>query len=387
MRHYTMKKLAAVCDISAGNTAPQDIAFFKNGSFPFFRTRDIGKIHLGTIYKSQDLINARAAKSMRLFPKGTILFPKSGASASLNHRVKMGVGGYVVSHLATIKANNDYLTDDFLLYYLMTIDAKSLLKNNSYPSLNISDLSELTIPIPSLSVQKRIAERLDKVQELIAKQKEQITKLDLLIKSRFIDMFGDPIINSKNLKTVKLDTVADINPRYVGRGDFSNVSFVPMEAVSEQGRLITSYIKTFAEVYKGFTPFREGDILWAKITPCMQNGKGCIVRNLKNGVGFGSTEFHVIRANPEFVNVQFLFFILHSATFRQRAALFMTGSAGQKRVPSTYLSSWNVILPPIDLQSQFANFVKSVEQQKEVFSSRLSHLETLYKSLMQEYFG
>lgn len=119
----------------------------------------------------------------------------------------------------------------------------------------------------------------------------------------------------------------------------------------------------------------------------MQNGKGCIAQNLKNGVGFGSTEFHVIRANLDLLNVQFLFFILHSTPFRQRAARFMTGSAGQKRLPASYLASWNVILPPLSLQTQFANFVESVEQQKEVFSSRLSHLETLYKSLIQEYFG
>ena len=384
MRHYTTKKLAAVCDISAGNTAPQDMAFFKNGSFPFFRTSDIGKIHLGTIYKSQDLINARAAKSMRLFPKGTILFPKSGASASLNHRVKMGVAGYVVSHLATIKANNDYLTDDFLLYYLITIDAKSLLKNNSYPSLNISDLSELTIPIPSLSVQKWIVERLDKVQELIAKQKEQIAKLDLLIKSRFLDMFGDPLSNPKKWPSRRMGDIFKITsggtPSRKKSEHFENGTIPWVKTGDLNVPYLThtdEYITEIGLQNSSAKLFPVGTVLLAMYGATI--GAVSIL-----GIEACSNQACAAFLPVDTISPIYLYFFL----FLQKQHFIKLGVGGaQPNISGEILKRERILYPPAVLQTQFANFVKSVEQQKEVFSTRLSHLEVLYKSLMQEYFG
>lgn len=100
-------------------------------------------------------------------------------------------------------------------------------------------------------------------------------------------------------------------------------------------RLLT---RPLSEVQRGYTPFAEGDILWAKITPCMQNGKSCIVRGLQNGIGFGSTEFHVIRPSDESVSTEFLWEFVNQETLRRVATYAFTGSAGHQRVPDSFLA-------------------------------------------------
>ena len=116
------------------------------------------------------------------------------------------------------------------------------------------------------------------------------------------------------------------------------ISFVPMQSVSEQGDIDTTAVRTYEEVQKGFTYFSEGDVLFAKITPCMENGKGAIARGLKNSVGFGSTEFHVLRPKAEVCNSEWIYAITSFSKFRQDAARKMTGSAGQRRVRSARLT-------------------------------------------------
>src|SRR4051794_9532702 len=96
---WEVKKLADIAQIGAGNSAPQDDAFFRNGSHPFFRTSDVGQIKIGRIHSSADMLNEVGIKKLKKFPTGTILFPKSGSSTFLNHRVIMAVYGYVSSHL------------------------------------------------------------------------------------------------------------------------------------------------------------------------------------------------------------------------------------------------------------------------------------------------
>lgn len=157
--------LAEVAAVGAGNPAPQDKADFEGGSLPFIRTSDVGQIRFGEIATSADLVNERCAKRLRLVPAGTVLFPKSGASTFLNHRVITAVEAYVSSHLATITARSDRLDSRFLLYALSLVRAQDLLPENSYPSLNLSLLGSATIPLPTLDEQKRIVAVLDEAFE------------------------------------------------------------------------------------------------------------------------------------------------------------------------------------------------------------------------------
>lgn len=165
---YPIVELGDVANISSGDSAPQEPDLFKDGTFPFFRTSDVGNVHLSdNLISTRDYLNEEGVKRLKLFKKGTILFPKSGASTFLNHRVMMGVDGYVSSHLATIKANNEKVLDKFIYYLLVKIDAKSLTPDQAYPSLKISDVSKIKIPLPPLDVQKEIVEQIEVKQKIL----------------------------------------------------------------------------------------------------------------------------------------------------------------------------------------------------------------------------
>jgi len=168
---WEIKKLGEVAVVSSGNSAPQKEELFENGIYPFIRTSDVGQIRKGFIRFCNDYLNEDGVKGLKLYKKGTILFPKSGASTFLNHRVMMEIDGYVSSHLATIKGNNSIIDDRFLLYFLTTIDARNLMQDIAYPSLKTSEISLIPIPYPPLPEQQRIVAILDEAFAAIAKAK------------------------------------------------------------------------------------------------------------------------------------------------------------------------------------------------------------------------
>ena len=151
---------------------------------------------------------------------------------------------------------------------------------------------------------------------------------------------------------VKLHEIAEINPRLdkSAYADELTVSFVPMLAVEAgTGVIDVSHVRPFHEVKKGYTHFQENDVLFAKITPCMENGKMAVVPLLKNKIGFGSTEFHVLRTSNR-VSEQYIFYFVSSQLFRKNAEHNMTGAVGQRRVPATWLANEYVLLPPLPEQ-------------------------------------
>ena len=149
-----------------------------------------------------------------------------------------------------------------------------------------------------------------------------------------------------------------INPStsFYGYESDTSVTFVPMEKVSaEYGEADLSLGKTVAGA-KGYTRFRDNDLIWAKITPCMENGKSAVVNNLKEGVGCGSTEFHVFRA-LEGINIHYIHALLRLKTLREHAALHFTGSAGQQRVSSEFFKELIIPKPPIEKQTEIADYI------------------------------
>ena len=156
-----MLRLDRVAEVGSGNSAPQDKELFIGGYLPFVRTSDVGAIHIGSIETSRDLLTPTGAKGLTLQPSGTILFPKSGASTFLNHRVILIRDAYVSSHLATIKANNELALDRYLFYFLQTIDARDLCQDQAYPSLNRDQIARIEVPLPPLEKQRKIVEKLD----------------------------------------------------------------------------------------------------------------------------------------------------------------------------------------------------------------------------------
>ena len=286
--------------------------------------------------------------------------------------------------LLKLKSNKEKISIKYLYYFLNTVK----LPSDGY-SRHFKYLKQIVIPVPKLDIQMKIVKCMDKANELIDKRKEQIKTLDELIKSQFIEMFGDPFNDAKGFGTNKLGEVTGVNPK---KAEIKNldkellVSFVPMDRVGEKGEFNPEVSKSIGEVYSGFTYFRENDVLFAKITPCMENGKGAVAVNLSNGIGFGSTEFHVLRPLREKSNSYWIYHLTTLIEFRRLAERKMTGSAGQKRVPTDFLNNIRVVVPPIELQNQFADFVKQVDKLKFEMENSLKELEDNFNSLMQKAF-
>lgn len=186
------------------------------------------------------------------------------------------------------------------------------------------------------------------------------------VQSQFIEMFGNPLSSKQKNELKKLGECCSINPRRpnINLHDTDKVSFVPMSAVSENGHLVDMIDEEYGKVKKGFTYFENNDVLFAKITPCMENGKGAIAHGLTNGIGMGSTEFHVLRPIDEISSPYWLLALTQMPVFRERAAKNMSGTGGQKRVGASYLEHFMVGLPSIEEQHHFEAIYKQADKSK-----------------------
>ena len=161
---------------------------------------------------------------------------------------------------------------------------------------------------------------------------------------------------------IPLSHLAYINPntRLSYQDKEMLISFVPMESINEIYAEITDNKNCFIAESKGFTRFQEGDLLWAKITPCMENGKSAIAKDLINGYGCGSTELHVIRPKNDNLLVGYIHSLLHMKIVRQTAKLYFGGSAGQQRVATDFLENFNVPLPSYTKQQEIVDYIADI---------------------------
>lgn len=184
---------------------------------------------------------------------------------------------------------------------------------------------------------------------------------------------------------VPLEEVCDVNPRQIGPDDpATEVSFIPMPAVSDVDGIILSHeSRPYSKVAKGFTRFRDGDVIFAKITPCMENGKIALARELTSGIGCGSTEFHVLRARSPLLPA-YLWRFLRQERFRQEAQQQMTGAVGQRRVPPEFLKKAPIPLPPLAKQQDIVAKLDSIFSRTKDISLALSNVPKLIERYRQK---
>ncbi|RQQ24573.1 restriction endonuclease subunit S [Burkholderia stagnalis] len=191
-------------------------------------------------------------------------------------------------------------------------------------------------------------------------------------------------------QTKTIAEVCEVNPRLPrdhGIDDGQLVSFVPMAAIDElSGAIRDRQVRPFAEVRKGYTHFKNGDVLFAKITPCMENGKAAVASDLVGGLGFGSTEFHVLRAK-EMVLPEWLFYFVRRPSFRSEAKRNFTGTAGQQRVPTTFLSSVMIPVPPLDEQRRIVDLLSRAEGIVRLRREAQTKAQAIIPALFVDMFG
>ncbi|HMK61067.1 MAG TPA: restriction endonuclease subunit S [Dissulfurispiraceae bacterium] len=263
----------------------------------------------------------------------------------------------------------------------------------------------LEVPVPPLPVQQSIVELWTKTQEEIESMRAKIETIEKDLSSNALGKAGielfplrkrtvsfsidwkdierwgvefnrwewkiSELLLSSKYPMVVLSDEAFINPTdNYSLTDDKLVSFIPMEAVSDKtGELVTPQTRKYREVKNGYSRFRDNDVIWAKITPCMQNGKCAVVRNMENGIGIGSTEFHVIRTkNIDRLIPDYIWILLRLDHLRHTAQRYFIGSAGQQRVPYEFLSNLYIPLPPVEIQKTIIRDV--IEAQSDIMSMR-----------------
>ena len=377
-----MARLDSICKLNMGQS-PDSSSYNENGKgMPFFQgNADFGVVH--------PTVRVWCDAPTKIAHNGDILISVRAPIGALNiadTECCIGRG------LAALTVDDTVCDKQYLWYGIASKvdELNSKGTGSTFKAISKNVLAETQIPLPTIDMQRQIALKLDNVCNLISLRKQQLSKLDELVKSRFIELFGMPGSDDFGWGLMPLGNACHINPKKsqdVRLVSGLEVSFVPMPAVTERGEIDATTIKEYDEVKTGFTYFTENDVLFAKITPCMENGKGAVARGLCNGIGFGSTEFHVLRPISGKTNPYWLYMLTAFPQFREDAANNMTGSAGQRRVPASFLENYRIAVPPMELQEQFAAFVEQTDKSKLAIQQSLEKLETLKKALMQKYFG
>jgi type I restriction enzyme S subunit len=308
--------------------------------------------------------------------QGDILFGKAasvGKIALINTDVKFSVW----SPLALIKPKLEEIKPKFLEYSLksnyLQYETNIRSTKNTQKNISMDDINNLSVILPPLKEQRVIVGFLDRetgrIEELIEKKENLIELLeekrqatisqavtkgldsDVEMKDSGIEWLGEI---PKHWELGRLKFYIKLNPTKTeikSNSDDLEATFLPMKNIYEDGSIDTSEEKLVGEVGSRFTYFSEGDVLLAKITPCFENGKSAIAENLKNKIGFGTTEVQVLRTNNN-SNRVFIYYLINSDEFMKLGESRMTGSAGQKRVPTKFIKNFRQGFPPLEEQKK-----------------------------------
>lgn len=326
----------------------------------------------------------------KLFHKGQILFGRR--RAYLKKAAVAPFDGVCSGDITVIAAKPERLLTELLPFiisndaffdYAMEKSAGSL-----SPRVKWAQLAEYEFDLPELEEQQKLANLLWAMERTRKAYQDLLIQADELVKSQFVEMFGELGTDNHGWGLTTLGKCCVLNPtRPRGISPDLQVSFVAMPSVTEKGEIDSSIVKPYSEASKGFTYFEERDVLFAKITPCMENGKGCVATGLTNGIGGGSTEFHVLRPISGVSNPYWLYCISIMPKFRKNARKVMTGTGGQLRVPISFIDSQPITLPPIDLQDQFEEFYHETDKSKLAIRQALESLEKSRSAIMTKVFG
>lgn len=315
------------------------------------------------------------------FYKGDIIF---GRRRAYQRKTALATtDGICSAHAMVLRAKEEVVDSNFLPFLFHSkqfIDmAITISVGGLSPTINWKDISKQEFLLPPKDEQKRLAELLWAADEMIEKEKKELEILKDQIQVYINDncnIIGKPKIPFSNL--------VNVNP--TTRITEKEVSLITMTDISEEGELL-NHEKVVVSDYKskGLTPFQENDILFAKITPCMENGKGSIARGLYNGKGLGSTEFHVLRPKAA-TDLYFCYYLTMSKRFRKLAERQMTGSAGQKRVQAEFFDFYKLYAPDIEQRKIIGDKLYEIDCSIAIVKNQISLSQQLKQELINKIF-
>lgn len=261
------------------------------------------------------------------------------------------------------------------------------------PRTSWKALKDFEFPLPPIEEQKRIAEILWAMDDAVEKWISVSLPVQRLSHVFSVNNF---LLHEARKKEPNIPDgwtigpitkLVHIDPRMPRElSDDLDVSFVPMESVLETGGISSKEDKKLGEVRRGYTYFAEGDILFAKITPCMENNKGAIAEGLTNGIGMGSTEFFVLRPRKD-SDRYFVYFLSMSKTFRQKAERWMQGSAGQRRVPRDFFEKRSIVIPPQAERKRIGMILRSLDARIKEANQHIQLMNNARMTLLNSFFN
>ena len=391
-----MAKLGEVCDFYAGTGFPNEYQGRVTGKYPFYKVGDISKnvlegnreLKICANYVDEEVVQKLKGS---ILPPKTIVFAKIGEALKLNRRAITSCECLVDNNVMGIKAQNSRLNDEYLFYWLQNLNLSDYSESTTVPSVKKSRLQNIEIKVSPLEEKEKVVSTLNKLSDLILARKKQLSKLDELVKARFVEMFGDFEFNPKEFQVYHLCELCDVGSSKRIYQEEQSISGIPFLKVADLNELIDTgkySCSTFIPLeryeqllYKELTP-TENDIL---ITSRGTLGKCYIVQSddefyFQDGMISWLSNF-----SPKVSSIYISY--LFAQPYIQKQIESLQAGSTVAYLSITMLKKINVILPPKKLQDDFATFVKHVDQQKQTVQQSLEKLELMKKALMQEYFG
>jgi type I restriction enzyme S subunit len=293
-------------------------------------------------------------------------------------------------HIARIRITDINVAADYVFHFLSQFKIRkyygSITTGQAYPQISLNQVRDTRIPLPPLPEQRAIATALSdmdalitSLDRLIAKKREikQATMQQLLTgRTRLPGFSGN--------ESAKLGDFFELNPHKTYLNNTDLVTFIGMEDISENGHILNQNMMPLSSIKKGLTFFEHNDVLIAKITPCFENGKGACLDTLETKSGFGSTEFHVLRAKKNAIP-RYIFYQTQAVEFRQRLEAEMIGTAGQKRVPAQAIIDYPLpVLHLIEEQTAIATILSDMDTEIAALEQKRNKTHALKQGMMQE---
>ena len=392
-----MAKLGEICDVRDGtHDSPEYLEF----GFPLVTSKNIcdGRIDFSTTNYISEKDYLKICERSKV-DVGDILMPMIGTIGNpviVNCNIE-----FAIKNVSLIKFVSDSIYNRFALYLLESdcfqryISEKN--RGGTQKFLSLGDIRNFEFTLPSFSVQKQIASTLDKVTDLINKRKQQLAKLDELVKSRFIELFGDPISNPMNLPVTTLKQLSVLitngntpkggSENYVDKG----ILFIRSQNVWRNRIDLddVAYIDDTTHHNMSKSSVHYKDILITKTgrinTENSSLGRAALYLGEDNSANING-HVYLVRLNASVIP-EYVITILTSEAYRNYIRKVCVGGIDKRQINLDQVEEFPIILPSIELQTQFAAFVEATDKLKFEAKQGLEKLETLKKSLMQEYFG
>lgn len=402
MKHgWEVKKLGDIATIKGGKRVPKGYRLESTPTnYPYIRVTDFndhGSVDLNNIH----YVNAEVFQQIKNYTISiNDLYISIAGTIGKTGIIPKELDGANLTENACKLVFKDDIEPKFIYYFTKTEDFLRQTGLNTrvaaMPKLAIARLSTIQLLCPNLlSEQQRIVTILDEAFEAINQAKENAEQ-NLKNAKELFESYLQSVFETKgeDWKEKKLGEVCEIDPKKLeikGIPSESLVSFLPMKDLGFlQKEIIAKEVKKLSEVFGNYTYFAENDILLAKVTPCFENGKLGIARNLKNGIGFGSSEYIVFRPLRNIIT-GYIFYLLSSKLFRNDGKKQMFGACGLKRLSKDYVKNFLFYLPPLTKQQAIVAKLDALSEQtkklERLYEQKLADLEELKKSILQKAFN